>query len=446
MKKIYRNILFIIFALSACSDVSITQWFSVNGSDMSTLNVYSLAFRSSGFGKGCLFAGAEGRVFRSTDSGITWTFSNQGISNSYVYALLADSSGRFKMNVLASVMYNGLFLSVNNGDNWTFIDSIKKSNFVHSLSCVTYSTGKTVLFAGTTGDGLSRSTDDGAHWSLINNSWPINYTYSFAVFPTEVDTPNLFIGTEYGIYKSTDLGSNWIESSTAVRLRVTSLTKSGRYLFAGTSTFGIFMSSDSGRHWLSVNNGIPWIVNNLGQQVRPTVNTLIANDSYVIAALYAQGVYITLDNGMTWKSANAGLPNLYVTSLVTDGERVFAGTSCAIDDFGTPGNGIWCRSLSDFTSVKKDIYCFPNKYELYQNYPNPFNPSTTMSYTIPVKSFITLKVYNILGEKITTIYSGNRERGTFTQTWNATSQSSGIYFCRLTAGNYMASKKMFLIK
>jgi hypothetical protein len=85
-------------------------------------------------------------------------------------------------------------------------------------------------------------------------------------------------------------------------------------------------------------------------------------------------------------------------------------------------------------------------YQLDQNYPNPFNPTTTISYTIPVHSFVTLKIYNLLGEEIETIFSGSRERGTVIETWNATSHSSGIYFYRLTAGNFTATRKMSLIK
>jgi len=88
----------------------------------------------------------------------------------------------------------------------------------------------------------------------------------------------------------------------------------------------------------------------------------------------------------------------------------------------------------------------PAEYSLEQNYPNPFNPSTTIEIALPHSGFVTLKIYNVLGEGVTTLVEGNHAAGTFKATWDASGLPSGVYFYRLVAGEYVQTKKMVLIK
>jgi hypothetical protein len=85
-------------------------------------------------------------------------------------------------------------------------------------------------------------------------------------------------------------------------------------------------------------------------------------------------------------------------------------------------------------------------YALCQNYPNPFNPATTISFSLPSKSFVTLKIYDLLGREVTTLVSENLPAGNYTRQWNATGIPSGVYFYRLRAGNYIKTKKLALIR
>jgi serine/threonine protein kinase len=87
-----------------------------------------------------------------------------------------------------------------------------------------------------------------------------------------------------------------------------------------------------------------------------------------------------------------------------------------------------------------------NNFLLYQNYPNPFNPSTTIKYSIPTTSYVTLKVYDILGREVTTLINEAKPTGTYEVKWNAVNLPSGVYFYQLTAGNYTATKKLLLLK
>jgi hypothetical protein len=86
-------------------------------------------------------------------------------------------------------------------------------------------------------------------------------------------------------------------------------------------------------------------------------------------------------------------------------------------------------------------------FTLDQNYPNPFNPSTTISYSLPQASTVTLTVYDPEGCLITTLIDNEKkEAGSHTRTFNAANLPSGVYFYRLQAGSYMETKKMALIK
>lgn len=85
-------------------------------------------------------------------------------------------------------------------------------------------------------------------------------------------------------------------------------------------------------------------------------------------------------------------------------------------------------------------------FSLVQNYPNPFNPSTKITYIIPEKSFVSLKVYDILGNVTNDLVNEMKEGGEYIAEFNAAGLSSGVYFYKLNAGNYMQVKKMILTK
>ncbi len=86
------------------------------------------------------------------------------------------------------------------------------------------------------------------------------------------------------------------------------------------------------------------------------------------------------------------------------------------------------------------------EYSLEQNYPNPFNPNTTIKFQIPNDGFVTLKVYDILGNEIATLLNEEKPQGRYEVNFNAGSLASGVYICKLQAGSFISSKKMLLLK
>jgi hypothetical protein len=93
-----------------------------------------------------------------------------------------------------------------------------------------------------------------------------------------------------------------------------------------------------------------------------------------------------------------------------------------------------------------DLAEIPTVFSLKQNYPNPFNPTTTISYQVPITSNVEISIFNSLGEKVTTLVSEFKEAGNFEVQWNASNLSSGIYFYKMTAGEFLSIQKMILMK
>jgi hypothetical protein len=97
--------------------------------------------------------------------------------------------------------------------------------------------------------------------------------------------------------------------------------------------------------------------------------------------------------------------------------------------------------------VEVEVNNMPTEFALYQNYPNPFNPSTTIKFALPMDSKVTLKVYNIVGQKVTTLINNeSKEAGYHQVNFNANELATGIYIYRLTANDFTSIKKFVVLK
>lgn len=114
----------------------------------------------------------------------------------------------------------------------------------------------------------------------------------------------------------------------------------------------------------------------------------------------------------------------------------------------TEENQYSCNPLSfkidDTNNIKDDIFII--QFELVQNYPNPFNPSTSIKYSIPKESNIKLEILNLLGEQVELLVNETKPAGLYESIWNASYMSSGIYFYRIQAVDFVQTKKMILLK
>jgi hypothetical protein len=137
---------------------------------------------------------------------------------------------------------------------------------------------------------------------------------------------------------------------------------------------------------------------------------------------------------------SAGLNHLVDITYEGDGEVVLD-QALLVDTHGNPMN----------TKINARGQTVPDQFELLQNYPNPFNPTTEISYNIESSAQVSLEVYNILGQKVKTLVNEKQDAGNYSVVWDSRDDNgdfvaSGVYFYRLNAGDFTASKKMLLMK
>ncbi|MGE5798383.1 MAG: T9SS type A sorting domain-containing protein [Ignavibacteria bacterium] len=154
-------------------------------------------------------------------------------------------------------------------------------------------------------------------------------------------------------------------------------------------------------------------------------------ESNVTASSYTQfSIPIEYNSSETPDSA-------WIFIIVQDTSEIpAAGAYAIIDDLSWGG----------VVAVKGLTSNVPSEFAMKQNYPNPFNPSTRIEYTTPEASFVQLKVYDIVGNELTTLVNEYQPAGTFRAEFNAANLSSGIYIAKLTAGSFTKTMKMTLLK
>ena len=116
-------------------------------------------------------------------------------------------------------------------------------------------------------------------------------------------------------------------------------------------------------------------------------------------------------------------------------------TNVAVNSFykATEGQGI-------VSGISQALNYIPDDFKLFQNYPNPFNPSTVIGYQLAVSNFITLKIFDITGKEIRTLVNQKQPAGNYEVTFDSEGLSSGIYFYKLSAGDFLETKRMTLLK
>ena len=321
----------------------------------------------------------------------------------------------------------GVFLSTNNGTSWTAVDSGLTDSSVQSLAV-----SGTNLFAGTYYGGVFLSTNNGASWTAVNSGLAHAPVYSFAVSGI-----NLFAGTwNGGVCLSTNNGTSWTAvNSGLANLIVRSLTVSGTNLFAGTDS-GVFLSTNNGTTWATVDSGL----------TNPYVQSFAVSGTNLFAGTFGGSIFLSTNNGTSWTAVDSGFSHAPVYSLAVSGTNLFAGTWY---------NGVWRRPLSEM--IASVIFLpdqIPSGFRLAQNFPNPFNPSTTIQFGLLSASYVTLKIYNILGQEVATLLNEKRDAGQHSIQWNARGLPSGVYFYCLYAhptgakqtSDFVQTKKLLLLK
>lgn len=179
-----------------------------------------------------------------------------------------------------------------------------------------------------------------------------------------------------------------------------------------------------------------------GEERLPNGNTLICDGT--------AGRFFELDNSenIVWEYVNPVTRN----GILTQGDAPSFNLVFKIYRYSPQYSGLAGKDLSEkgkielYPSGIKDQFLIPSRFMLGQNYPNPFNPATTFKYEVPEASFVTIKVYNILGNEVAALVNEEKARGIYNVKFNGVNLSSGIYFYNMHAGNFTETKKMILMK
>ncbi len=147
----------------------------------------------------------------------------------------------------------------------------------------------------------------------------------------------------------------------------------------------------------------------------------------------------------------ASLSSINIGDLVADNSIGLSGSGSNYTDFTfayspNPSPGILNDGQTIVTYVENNFDYEPKFYSLKQNYPNPFNPSTIIEYSVPSSEYVILNVYDLIGNEVATLVDAVKEAGNYRVNFNASYLSSGVYFYRLTSGNFSSVKKLIFIK
>ena len=405
-------------------------------------------------------AGAFGTIIRSSNGGSNWLQLFSSINNDLYFSHFTDDNNGYASS------FNSVIKTTNGGTNWIKLSSVSfggrvyfrnpNTGYLAAMSSgLLYKTtnGGTNFSALITGYPSSfRSiifTDDNTGYIVTSNAKTLKTTNAGVNWQQTDSTDNAyyaditFTDPQTGyisgyrnspagalIKKTTNAGLSWAEQSVNSTLALTTLW------FVNANT-GFAGSNSSGQNFFrTTNGGVNWTA---GTPVTPYISDMYfvnENIGYVCGPF---GAFLrTTNSGSNWiplaTPVDYSINSMYhnnntgVTYLLGAGGMILKSTNGSITGFGENENST------------------PDSYRLEQNYPNPFNPLTSFKIHIPKTGFVKLAVFDVTGKQISVLLNEELNAGTHKVDFDASALPSGVYFYRLSSGNYISTRKMVLLK
>ncbi len=422
-----------------------------------------------------MYVGTDGNgVYKSTDGGATFTAANTGLTNLTVFnmAISASNPNVIYLGTSQTGSGAGMYITTNAGVSWTQINSgiVETSIAVGALAVdpTNPAVAYMAIFDGLVDSqvGLYKTTNSGTTWvPATTGIGTIKNFLSIVINPLNHNV--VYAGTSFGvatstgpvqIYRSNDAGATWTSVSSGlpsastdtdpVRDMSMSTIDTARILaglFQNTVAGGAFVTTNGGGSWTRISAGIPNVV---GVQIRSTLiqpgsnSIMFAGLDVSAAAGQTGGVYMSTDGGTSWNAFNGG-PMAATNTVRALGWRNSDLTLFAGVGLGGLGNYEYTFPPLGVHNPNSDV---PKEFSLMQNFPNPFNPSTVIQFSVPKSSYVSLKVYDMLGREVKTLVNETKQAGTYAYNFNASNLPSGVYLYKIVAGDYTATKKMILVK
>ncbi len=361
-------------------------------------------------------------IYRSIDGGITWSQYLYSNTNVWFWGIdfINESTGWVIGYSLNSPYSNTILRTSNGGANWieqyTGIGQIREVFFINTLT------------GFVSGDSFYKTTNAGTNWIVSN---PPGYNTGLGLFFWDQNTGWVGGGSSSvnTIISTTNSGTSWY-SQLPVNGHLYDIHFFNSQTGFAAGPNGIIKTTNSGINWLSSYNTTYGGALSFPNSQTGWATILVSNPT-------AGKLIKTTDGGSTWVIQSIADPRIF--------GRVFMlnlNTGWVVGDEGV----IYKTTNGGATGIQPVNNEIPSEFSLSQNYPNPFNPDTRIRFDIPNTGKVIFSVYDILGTEIFTLNESNFSPGIYEYQFDGTDLPSGIYFYRLSSGNFTDTRKMVLIK
>jgi len=366
-------------------------------------------------------------VFRTTNRGMNWLAIATGTGYFFTCAHFTDSLTGFMGGGATVIMPEQgygkcIYKTTNGGANWFAVYymmmfpggspiEIKDLHFVNALTG--WACGLDSYIAKTTNGGTN----------FINYNTP-NFFRKYSVFFSDPLT-GWISGDSGRICKSTNGGVNWLYQTTSVTATYNSIFFLNTNTGYACGTNGVLIkTTNGGSNWNLLSTGTA--ANLRSVKFKNSDMGWIAGTNILLA---------TSNGGLNWNqqfTGTAGLSSVFMSDSLN-------GWACG-------GNKIYGTLTGGWTGLKNFNTGVPDEFSMSQNYPNPFNNTSNLKFEIANLGDVKLVVYDVMGREVQTLVNEELQPGTYEVTFDANGLNSGVYFYKLTTGDYTATKRMVLVK
>jgi len=410
MKLVKCLLVFVYVTLFSVSGFS--QWNVVNSNEGGVGSYFSNA--NTGYVVGGTTMENSGYVLKTTDGGSTW---NKITTNSYGFNAIHFPTA----DVGYAVGWRGIISKTTDaGATWT---QQRWGTSTEILKSVFFTDANIGYAVGIIGPKILKTTDGGANWTeqAITGA-----TSTYSVYFIDANIGYIAAGAGR-ILKTTDGGTNWSSNWDGIN------TGDLYSIFFTDTNTGYAVGVD-GKIIKTKDGATTWTLQTSVDNTTELYSVWFtdANTGYIVGDWGL--IMKTTDGGTTWTQQTSGtLIGLNSIFFPNPNTGYAVGGSIILKT----GSGTW---------VDRSESTLPNEFQLLQNYPNPFNQSTTIAFSVPTRSFVSLKVYDPMGRVVSSLVAKELSAGIYAWQWNAAGFSSGVYFYQLQSGSVALTKKLVLLK
>jgi hypothetical protein len=423
MKKYLHNYLKLLaLFLSFNFNTVYAEWIKID----QILETHIYSFFDDGIN---IYVGGENIIYVSSDRGNNWAPTS----------VLPDDanpvSAIYKTNniLFAGTFSYGVYISYNNGINWQAFNGGLIGD--GSLHIADFERQGDSIYAATIGASIFvANLNNLFNWQAYHSGIPLNLSGNSQSIFRFNDTLIAGAGGNGAVYVKMPGDNFWNERFYSQPgpqpVIMFDFEKIGNVLVGAAST-GVYYSLNSGIDWTAIPNEIGYI---------SAASLALHNSELYISLVKGGSVYIYKFNSLNYSlELYEFRSGLQVSKMIIAENKIFEGRFF---------EGVWYKSLAP-TNI--DDPNQPTQFHLNQNYPNPFNPNTEISFSLPIESKVTIKVFDILGREASTLVDDILIAGNHSHNLNMKGASSGVYFYSMQVHGmdgtkFTSTKKMILLE